>query len=317
MKSLIRFTAAACIFAAAATAHAKIERVVEKSFPVQPGGTLHVATQGGDVRVAVSADPVVKVVATEKIKANSEAAADEILKKLKLTMELRGNDVVATAEYDGEHGLHWGSWPPVEVSFLVTVPSRYSAELRTSGGNITSADLDGTLRARTSGGDVKLGKISGEVEAASSGGDVSLAGGGAGVKLSTSGGDIRLDHATGPTELKTSGGNISAGTVEGALTARTSGGDVTAAFASTLKGDCALSTSGGQVKVTVAPGAGFRLDAATSGGEVDAEGLTITIEHGGRGHSRLAGAVNGGGPVLRLRSSGGDIVVRTATAVAP
>jgi hypothetical protein len=59
------------------------------------------------------------------------------------------------------------------------------------------------------------------------------------------------------------------------------------------------------------PGAGFELDASTSGGDVRAEGLTITIAKGGVGKSRLAGSVNGGGPILKLRSSGGDISVRT------
>jgi hypothetical protein len=54
---------------------------------------------------------------------------------------------------------------------------------------------------------------------------------------------------------------------------------------------------------------GFQLDAATSGGDVNAAGLTITIDRGGQGKSSLSGAVNGGGPVLKLRSSGGDIVV--------
>jgi hypothetical protein len=65
------------------------------------------------------------------------------------------------------------------------------------------------------------------------------------------------------------------------------------------------------VKATVAATTGFRLDASTSGGSVQAAGLTITIEQGGLKKSRLAGAVNGGGPSLKLRSSGGDIVVES------
>jgi hypothetical protein len=113
--------------------------------------------------------------------------------------------------------------------------------------------------------------------------------------------------------LRTSGGDIDVKSVENTLTAHTSGGDVTAAITGPLKGDCDLRTSGGRVKAIVSPGAGFRLDASTSGGEVEAEGLTIVIERGGRGKSSLAGNVNGGGPTLRLRSSGGDIVVRTGT----
>jgi hypothetical protein len=60
----------------------------------------------------------------------------------------------------------------------------------------------------------------------------------------------------------------------------------------------------------VKKGVGFKLDASTSGGDVDAEGLTLTIEKGGVGKSKLIGDVNGGGPRLKLRSSGGDIKVR-------
>ena len=42
-----------------------------------------------------------------------------------------------------------------------------------------------------------------------------------------------------------------------------------------------------------------------------ADGLTITMENGGTGRSKLAGAVNGGGPTLKLRTSGGSIHVVT------
>jgi hypothetical protein len=54
---------------------------------------------------------------------------------------------------------------------------------------------------------------------------------------------------------------------------------------------------------------GLHLDARTSGGDVNAEGLTITIDHGGVGKSSLSGDVNGGGPLLKLRTSGGNIEI--------
>ena len=303
--------AAGFVAALSVNAHAKIERTVEKTFTVQPGGTLHVLTQGGDIRVLSSSGSVVKVVAKERIRAGSEAEADELLRKLTLTMEQQGNDVTAAAEYEKRSfGIHWGSWPPVEVDFVVTVPARYSADLRTSGGGIAVGDLDGNVQARTSGGDVTLGKIGGGVDASSSGGNIALAEGGGPVRLGTSGGNVRVGRAVGAADLRTSGGDIEVTSAENALNAHTSGGDVSATFAGAFKGDCVLHTSGGRVKAVVSAGAAFRLDAATSGGEVDAEGLTITIERGGHGKSSLAGSVNGGGPLLRLRSSGGDIIIR-------
>jgi hypothetical protein len=93
------------------------------------------------------------------------------------------------------------------------------------------------------------------------------------------------------------------------LKADTSGGNIRAAVAGALQEDCLLTTSGGTVRVTVDKAAAFRLDASTSGGSVDAGGLTL--EQASRSRLRLAGAVNGGGPLLKLRSSGGGIVVRT------
>lgn len=309
MKTIPLFPLLALLVALPFSLSAKIERTVEKSYTVSPGGTLRIETDGGLIRVQPSTDSMVKITARQKIRAGSEAEADELLKKLELTFDAQGADVTATAKYERPTmGVRWGN-QPVEVDFVVTVPARYSVNLKTSGGDIVVGDLDGKVRARTSGGDVKLGKISGEIAASTSGGNVALIEGGAGAELGTSGGDITIGRVVGATVAHTSGGNIKAAQVENILEARTSGGNVSAGFVGGLRGDCLLSTSGGKVKVTVEPTAGFRLDASTSGGDVEAAGFTITIEKGGVGKSRLLGAVNGGGPVLKLRSSGGDIVV--------
>jgi hypothetical protein len=256
-----------------------------------------------------SSDPVVKVVAKEHIRAGSEADADALLLKLDLVIEQRGDEIVATASYARDDNFHFGSWPPVQVDFIITAPSRASVDLKTSGGDITVGDLAGPVRARTSGGEIRLGKIASDIDASTSGGNVRIDEGLGNVRLSTSGGNIAAGRVAGPAELKTSGGDIRVDQVESTLSAHTSGGDVQAVFTGPIKGDCSLSTSGGKVKATVGGTAGFRLEASTSGGEVNAPGLTITIDSGGQGKSRLSGAVNGGGPLLKLHSSGGDIVV--------
>jgi hypothetical protein len=312
MKTTYLFLAASLLALVPLSAHAKIERVVEKSFSVQPGGLLMVETQGGNVRVETSDGSTVKVVAKQTIKADSDREADELLEKLSLVIEQNDRGVTATSRYEKKpSSWRWGSWPPVQVSFVVTVPTRYNVALKTSGGDLSVSDLDGEVHARTSGGNITLGKISGDVDAGTSGGNVKLTEGRGSVKLNTSGGNVTVDHAVGPTDLDTSGGDISIGSVENTLNASTSGGNVTARIEGALEGDCYLDTSGGRVRATVSRDAAFNLDASTSGGDVKADGLTITIEKGGTGKSRLAGKVNGGGPLLKLRSSGGDIIVET------
>jgi DUF4097 and DUF4098 domain-containing protein YvlB len=211
-----------------------------------------------------------------------------LLKDLTLTLEQQGNDVSGIAKIEKRGSFHWGS-NPLQVDFVVTAPASFANELRTSGGDIILGDFNGKVHARTSGGDIKLGKQGAEVEASTSGGNVSLAEGRVAVKLGTSGGDINVGRVTGPADLSTSGGNIKIESVQNSIRANTSGGDIRAVIVGPLKEDSSLSTSGGRVKVTLDKATAFRLDASTSGGDVEADGLTITIERGGRGKSRRRG----------------------------
>ncbi len=305
--ALRSFLSAGMLAALAVTAHAKIERVIEKTFEVQPGGLVRVETSGGNIKVDPQAGNTVKVVARQRIRASSERQADELLEKLELTIEQNSTGVFARAKMNRSG---WGN-NPVQVNFDVIVPSNYNAELKTSGGNVELGDLAGKVNARTSGGNIVLGKITGDIDAGTSGGDIRLGEGAGSVRLNTSGGNIRVGRAVGPTDLDTSGGDIAVDTVENTLRADTSGGNVTATFAGAIEADCDLSTSGGNVRAIVSKDAAFHLDASTSGGRVIAEGLTITLTGGGQGKNRLSGKVNGGGPVLKLRTSGGNVDVQT------
>jgi len=312
MKTLPRLFLLLAAFAAPLALSAKIIRNVEKTFAVQPGGNLKAHTQGGDITVQTSDRPEVRITVKQVIRASTEAEADEILSKLTLTLEQVGNDVTADAKYEKRGpGTWFGNWPPVTVSYVVTVPKNFNLNLNTSGGDIDVASLAGNVRARTSGGDLKFARVDGDIDAGTSGGDITLQEGTARAKLNTSGGDIEVNRAGGPTEVSTSGGDVRLNSVAQLISATTSGGDVHAVITEPLKLDTLLSTSGGNVDVAVLKGTGFQLDASTSGGDVNASGLTITIEKGGTGKSRLAGAVNGGGPLLKLRSSGGDIRITT------
>lgn len=309
MNKLLPLLALGVLLVAPAALHAKIIRTVEKTFPVQAGGNFKAGTSGGDIVVKTADINEVRVTAREVIRASTDAEADELLKKLDLRMEQSGNDVSVYAKYENTLGFHWGR-QQVSVSFTVTLPAKFNADLHTSGGDITVASLTGTLRAKTSGGSLHFERIDGDIDAGTSGGDIALKEGTARAKLHTSGGSIHVERAGGPTEVSTSGGDINIESVADLIGAHTSGGSVRAHITEPLKHDVELGTSGGDVKVRVAKGSAFLLDAATSGGDVDAAGLTLTIEKGGMEKSRLVGSVNGGGPRLKLRSSGGDITVR-------
>ncbi len=289
---------------------ARIERTVEKSFTVSAPGTIRLETSGGAVTVNPGPEGSVTIVARERIRANSDAEADKLLKELDLRFDQSGNDITASAKYERpSFGLHFGDWPPVQVEFVATVPASYAAELRTSGGSIKVGSVNGRVDARTSGGAITLGKLGGNVVARTSGGSISVEEAHGTAELHTSGGTITAGRIAGPADLSTSGGGIRIESVEESVKASTSGGSIRAGIRGPLKADCSLSTSGGGIKVTIDKSASFHLDASTSGGTVDAEGLTITLGAGRQSRNKIVGDVNGGGPLLRLRTSGGGIDV--------
>lgn len=304
------FTFAALAVVSPLVIQAKIERTVEKSFTVSPGGTLKVETFGGNITVSTSDGSQVRVIAREQFRTNSESEADEAVKQLTLQIEQQGGDISAFAKYDSSGlGSFWKPNNKVYVSFEVVVPKQFEANLKTSGGNIDVADLNGGVLAKTSGGNIKLGNIDGKADVHTSGGDIEIRNVTRSVEANTSGGEIHVAAIGGDAALHTSGGNIRVESAKGKLSATTSGGNVEASFAQAPKDDCELRTSGGNVTARISGEAGVHLDASTSGGSVRVTGDKVDVQSGGNGKSKLVANVRGGGPTLTLRTSGGDVRV--------
>ncbi|OIR03643.1 hypothetical protein GALL_142650 [mine drainage metagenome] len=299
-----------CLFAAATTiAFGTVNRTVDRSFNVQPGGTLRIETSNGSIHVHSSKEAVVKIVLKEKIAASSEAEADTVLKDLALDLSQAGADVTAKAKVANEHSGWFGGWRQrVMLSWDVTVPDRYNVDLHTSGGSIRVGDLEGRVAVNTSGGSIEIGSISGTVKADTSGGHIHLESCTGEASLDTSGGSLRVGTSKGALKLDTSGGSIHVDHAENTVWADTSGGSIDVGFFGPLKGDCKLDTSGGSVTATLDSGAAFDLVADTSAGTVSCD---FPIEVRGRqSRDHLDGRVNGGGPRLKLDTSAGSIHVR-------
>lgn len=302
----------------ATVAHAAVDSPMHKTFNVSSGGTLNLETDIGNVRVVTGGSGV-----TVDIKRH--ARTDAALKDFVITLDQSGNDVIVRAKYD--RPSRWFNWSnDIDATFTVTVPSNYNLKVSTAGGDVRVADITGDVYVRTSGGGLDIGRINGPVDGRTSGGDVELDSATGRVDLRTSGGGIRIGEASSSVQARSSGGSIdvrrvggdlyahtSGGgiTIEdasGAVDAETSGGSIRARLSQQPKGDSRLSTSGGGISLTVAPNVALDLDAHTSGGGVDSD-LPISIL-GKQDDDSLQGKINGGGPRLVLRSSGGGIHIK-------
>ena len=91
----------------------------------------------------------------------------------------------------------------------------------------------------------------------------------------------------------------------GRVEAHSSGGPVSVGFATGNSRGGILSTSGGGVRAQIDPAVKLSIDASTSGGGVTSDVPVTTV--GAISRQALHGDINGGGALLRLRSSGGGI----------
>jgi DUF4097 and DUF4098 domain-containing protein YvlB len=217
-------------------------------------------------------------------------------------------------------------------------------EATTSGGNITLRSADKEVTLRTSGGDIEIFEVAGNVVAGTSGGDVQVENTSGSVEVSTSGGDLVLRDIKGELEATTSGGDIRAERLHAASRLKTSGGDV---IVRALLASLEAATSGGNIEVEMTL-ADFKkphsMSLSSSGGDLEltipeklpakifaeiylegkwgwrerydiSSDFPLKIERG-EGERRSAeyirgeGEINGGGDLITLKTSAGNIAIR-------
>jgi DUF4097 and DUF4098 domain-containing protein YvlB len=311
--------AAALLLAASAFAS---EDVIRKGFSVADGGTLRLDGAIGNIRVVTGGTGV----ALEITRKADDRRSEKMMRDHRITFEQHGNDVVIKSDVDRD-GFDWFHWDDdYEVQWNIRVPDRYNVDVATSGGAIHIDEIEGTVDARTSGGSIRTGRISGEGNLKTSGGSITVDGATARLVAHTSGGSITVGDTTGPVEVKTSGGSIKLARTAGEVLARTSGGGIRiedamgrvdaatsggsihATLSRQPAADSSLKTSGGNVVVALASSVAVELDARASGGGVRSD-LPVTVQ-GTVGDDSIHGQINGGGPKLVLRTSGGGIRVK-------
>lgn len=298
-----------------------------QSFNVKPGGTLTVDVDRGSIDVTTSDNNTVDVQITRRVDNLGRAKLEDALKKHHVEISQNGDDIRVYSRMPSGFRRFWnGKAPTLQVRYRISVPKKYNVDTTTSGGGIVVSDLGGEARCKTSGGGLRLGAIAGSIWGRTSGGgihvdscqgavDVETSGGGidiggvdGNVVARTSGGSIAVKKARRDVTARTSGGGITLSEVSGKIEASTSGGGVFARILDQPDGACNLTTSGGSMELQLAKNLAFDLDASASGGSVTSDFPSTAGTQ--KNKSELRTRVNGGGPSLVLRTSGGTIQIR-------
>lgn len=259
-----------------------ISHTYSEGHNVNPTGYLTVDTELGTINIEPANRNQVDSATHKKWKSKSGILkpklgkqAGKLLEDFEITTEWDDPDTPSNIRIEGKfkHGReYWQEvlkWLTVEIQ--VTVPRQYNVTLKTvSHGDIHVGDLAGTVRAEASGGNLYLGEIQGEVWGKTGvSGNITLKGCQSSVNLTTAMGNIRAEIPTQPQHLWT------------------------------------LHTlMDGEIDVTLHRHTAVDIDAQTQG-EILSD-FSIQSQ-GDTKENRLKGTLNGGGPLLKLHSSAGEI----------
>jgi len=205
------------------------------------------------------------------------------------------------------------------------------ANLHSGGGHIRVAGIGGKAELTTEGGNITVGKAGSFVAVKTGGGQIDFGEVRGSVHAQTGGGGIRVMYVSGPMDVESSGGSICLTRVSGSVRAETGSGTITAwinpeasgvesstathaeSAAVSLSGASQLISGEGDIVVFLPRNLAANIEAIVEhGGEhrIQADpalALQIAKSTQSNGPLKAVAALNGGGPVLRLKTTGGKI----------
>ncbi len=176
------------------------------------------------------------------------------------------------------------------------------ASIETGGGSIEVRQCSGKVTASTGGGGIDLGDIDGPAE------------------VETGGGSIHVTSAKGPVKANTGGGGIELYGVPSAR-AETGAGGIVVKLVNTggARNDSVLETSAGDITVYIASDVAATIRASVdlgNGHRITSDFPDIHIASEGNQYGpkalRAEGNLNGGGPVVKVHTTTGDICFKRA-----
>src|ERR1041385_199697 len=197
-----RIALALGLFVASFNANAA-EDVITKTFSVTPGGKLLMDVDRGSVHITTSDSGKVDVRITRELKDVSTAEAKKVFEQHKIELTAAENEVNIEAKNPQKNFSFKNPFSRLQVDYTIAIPARFNIDIKTAGGHIDVADLEGKATLHTAGGNLKLATLKGPL------------------KAHTAGGHISFTKVEGDADLDTSGGNLRLGEIEGNLTAHT------------------------------------------------------------------------------------------------
>lgn len=276
-----------------------------ESFAVNPGGTLTFDSDLANVEITTNNSETVRAEFSREFRVSTAQEADKLRQKLTVEMAKSDSGVKMTVRFAGDRNGNERN--KVRLNFRIAMPRTFNLDLRTCG-SVTVQDMDGWARAKVAGGSLKLGDVTGAVTAKTEGGSLSLGNVGGDLDAQSYGGSLAAGRVNGRIKAIAEGGSISITEATDSIEARASGGSVAASISKQPKAETRITAEAGNIDLKLPASVAVMVNAACTAGRVSSDFSLPGQQPDDRG--RLTGAINGGGPLVTLRASAGNIHLR-------
>jgi len=272
----------------------------ELSVPVRSGGTLNLDLKtGGEVTIKGWDRSEVSVHAS---------LGGRNWRETQVTLRGSDGDATLVSDFTQTSTSHSTSH-----HFDIQVPRNFDVRIRSSGGSISIADVNGVFTGQTGGGEITIRNSNGEVDIRTGGGEIHVSDSNLNGSVSTGGGPVRIigvngnlsgQSGSGPVIYTNSGGqNIGTG-----ISIGKNGG------VSVRSGSTSISSSGRSTSISndslgiihLNDGSGRGSGFAMSGIRMTTAGGPLSLASAPNG----ARVTTGGGPI-RIGPSGGEVYAQT------
>jgi hypothetical protein len=291
------------VFVATANAASGTRDEITESFAVKPGGTLAFDSDLASLDITTSETDTLRAELTREFKVATAPEADALRQRVNVEMAKTDSGVKITVRYAGDR--RDTDRNRIRINFRIAMPRKFNLDLRTCG-SAKVGDLDGTVKAAIKGGSVQFGNVTGPVTVRTDGGSISLRDVGGDLEATSNGGSVDAARVNGKVMARANGGSVAIDEATDAMDVKAAGGSVQAYISKQPRGDSKLVAEAGNVELRLPGSIAVNIDAACSAGRLH----TDFSLHGHQDNDRLKGAINGGGPLVMVRASAGNIDLR-------
>ncbi len=269
---LLGLTASASVSFASAE-----EATFERTLSVSGTVTLHVSTGAGNIHISPGTDGQIHVFGRVKSGwgGGSEAKVRDIAAHPPI--EQTGGIVRIGSHMENVHN--------VSIDYEIKAPAAAMLEASTGSGNVEDDGVGVDARLNTGSGNIHAKGLTRNFT------------------VETGSGNIYADQVgSGDVKANTGSGNIELRNLSGGLKAETGSGEIK--LSGRPKAGWRVQTGSGNVELW-SDKAGFQLEASTGSGSIHTDASIQT--QGTMDKHHISGAINGGGPTVRLETGSGDI----------